>query len=194
MIDDVNCLPNASSKRLIHNLIKNTKHVSELKKILNILEKFDHCPLCNFWRLDKFCDFCDNLQERKKNILCIVPNQLSVISIEETNVYNGVYFVLKSEISCQNAEVSFKKLEINSIINFIENHNFKEIIFATNFNLGGEWTARFIKQKLEKKWKNIKYMRLSCGVPVGAEVTFVDPVSLKRSFLNRNVFTEHTIF
>jgi recombination protein RecR len=59
----------------------------------------------------------------------------------------------------------------------------KEVIIATNPTTEGEATAFYIERML--KDSNVKLTRLGRGLPIGAELEYADPETLKQSLENR---------
>jgi len=58
-----------------------------------------------------------------------------------------------------------------------------EIIVATNPNVEGEATALYLARVIQPR--NIEVSRLAFGLPVGADLEFVDEVTLARSMAGR---------
>jgi recombination protein RecR len=65
----------------------------------------------------------------------------------------------------------------------IQKERLNEIIIATNPTLEGESTAVYISDILKKT--GIKHSRLAYGLPVGAEIEYVDVQTLKKSIEGR---------
>ena len=63
------------------------------------------------------------------------------------------------------------------------NCNFEEIIMAVKPSIEGETTALYIKKILEGM--NIKITRLASGVPIGADMEYVDSLTLERALNDR---------
>ena len=66
---------------------------------------------------------------------------------------------------------------------FLEHGIVKEVVLATSFNNEGEATAHYISEML--KVRGIRVSRLARGVPVGAELEYVDVGTIARAFLDR---------
>ena len=58
-----------------------------------------------------------------------------------------------------------------------------EVIIATNSNLEGETTARYISKMI--KPTGIKVTRIASGVPVGGDLEYIDEVTLLRALDGR---------
>ena len=102
--------------------------------------------------------------------------------IEQTLTFKGYYFVLMGNLSPLNGigpkEICFEKLIARATDGIV-----KEVILATSFNNEGEATAHYISEML--KARGLYVTRLARGVPVGAELEYVDIGTIARAFLDR---------
>ena len=60
---------------------------------------------------------------------------------------------------------------------------FKEVIFAFKPSIEGETTALYIKRVLEGM--NVIITRLASGVPMGADMEYIDNLTLERAMFDR---------
>ena len=101
---------------------------------------------------------------------------------EKTGQYNGVYHVLGVLISPID-EVNPEDINLNSLITERINGDVKEVIIALNPSVEGEMTSLYIQKLLEKK--NVKVSRLSYGLPMGADIEYLDPLTIIRAIDDR---------
>jgi len=126
----------------------------------------------------KLCPICrDN--SRDKTLLCIIEKETDLITIEKTNKYKGLYFILGETINLRNKEIK----RLDQLKERIKNNDFKEIIIALNPNTEGETTRLLLEREL--KQFNIKTTLLGRGLPVGAEVEYSDPDTLSSALESR---------
>jgi len=132
------------------------------------------CPICK-----------DN--SRDKALLCIVEKETDLVTIEKTKKYKGLYFILGGTISLKKADS--KKIRIEELKERIKNNLFKEIIIATNPTPEGEATTLYIERELTKPGfpgkPGFKITRLGRGLPVGAELEYVDSDTLTSALEGR---------
>jgi len=126
----------------------------------------------------KLCPICRN-ESRDKSLLCIVEKETDLITIEKTNKYKGLYFILGETINLRNKEI--KRLE--QLKEKIKNNSFKEIIIALNPNTEGETTRLLLERELRPF--NIKTTLLGRGLPIGGEVEYSDPDTLGSALESR---------
>ena len=62
-------------------------------------------------------------------------------------------------------------------------YHFKEVIIAVRPSIEGETTSLYIKRILDGM--NIKVTRIASGIPIGADMDYVDPLTLERAMVDR---------
>lgn len=149
----------------------------------NIKKKIKKCQKCNNLTEDKLCSICQN-GNRNPNILCIVETAKDVKLIENNNIYNGYYYVLQNLISPSNG-LDPSSIEFDRIIDLIKEKDVKEVIIAIKPNIEGETTSLYISKLLEKY--NVIVSRIALGIPIGAEIDYVDSLTLEMAIENRKV-------
>ena len=97
---------------------------------------------------------------------------------------NGYYHVLDGLISPLEG-INPEDIGLEKLLNRLKNNNFKEIIFAFNPSIESETTAMYIKRILEGT--DIKITRLASGVPMGANMEYIDKLTLERAMMDRKV-------
>lgn len=149
----------------------------------NIKTKIKKCDKCNNLTEDTLCSVCKN-KNRNSEMLCIVESVKDVKLIENNNIYNGYYYVLQNLISPSNG-LDPSSIEIDRIINLIKENDVKEVIIAIKPNVEGETTALYISKLLEKY--DVIVSRIALGIPIGAEIDYVDSLTLEMAIENRKV-------
>lgn len=149
--------------------------------IINCKNKIKHCSLCNHITEEDLCVICSD-KSRDKNTLCIVEDTKNVILFEKLGIYNGLYFVLDGFISPIDG-IGPEDLNIDKLINRIKEENIKEIILAIKPSIEGETTLLYIKKLLEGM--NVKVSRIAQGIPLGADIEYLDSLTLELAFQDR---------
>ena len=75
-------------------------------------------------------------------------------------------------------------IEITSLVNKVKNNNIKEVIIAISPTLEGETTALYISKLLEST--NVLVSKIAYGIPMGADMEYLDPMTLSMALNNRN--------
>ena len=99
-------------------------------------------------------------------------------------MFNGKYHVLEGLISPLDG-INPEDIGLSKLIDRIHEEKFEEIIFAFKPSIEGETTSLYIKKILEDL--NIKITRLASGVPIGADMEYVDSLTLERALNDRKV-------
>jgi recombination protein RecR len=147
-------------------------------QIAKEVPKIKQCPNCFYFFDDdnELCNICRD-SKRNKQKVCMVINETSLISIENANFYDGVYFILGDFILDQ------KSLAIERLKKFkeiIKKNEVKEIILSFPITLEGKITAKEVREELSSF--NLKFFEPKIGLPKGSEIEFVDPETLKEAF------------
>ena len=149
------------------------------KKVLN------PCKICCNLTDKDICDICND-ENRNKNIICVVEDYKSLISFEKAGNYKGVYHVLNGLISPID-NVSPQDINISSLVKRIEKLDKPEIIIALRSSIEGQTTTLYIKQIFENKGVTIS--RLSYGIPMGAEIDYLDVLTLDKALSDRKIIS-----
>ena len=70
----------------------------------------------------------------------------------------------------------------------IKKDQVKEVIIAIKPSIEGETTALYITKMLEKY--DVVVSRIALGIPMGAEIDYVDALTLEMALENRKIISE----
>ena len=159
---------------------KETVH-SFSNSITQLIDDVKYCQVCHNLSDTDVCDICSNPQ-RDKSIICVVENIHSVMSIENTGQFHGLYHVLGGVISPMDG-TGPADLELDSLFERVESGGVSEIILALNPTMEGDTTNFYISRRLAQS--GVKFSVLARGVSVGDDLEYTDEVTLGRSILGR---------
>lgn len=151
------------------------------KNLINLQKKIKQCKTCNVLTDEDTCNICSNTL-RDSTTLCIVDDSKSVFLFEKMGIYNGLYHVLDGLISPIDG-VTPDDIGLDKLINRIKEGNFKEIVLAVKPSVEGETTSLYIKRILEDM--NIKISKIASGIPMGADIEYLDVLTLERALKDR---------
>lgn len=185
------CLPSVgarSAERMAyHLLINNRAQGMHLAKCLaNVMEKVNHCERCNNFCTDAICNICQST-DRNGHQLCIVEMPLDLRAIESSAVFSGQYFVLMGRLSPLDG-IGPAQLSIDKLICLCTAKHFKEIIFALNPSVEGEATIHYLRKRLQHF--DVSFSQLARGVPMGGELSFLDPTTVERALTKRSIMAD----
>jgi recombination protein RecR len=158
------------------NMFSNS--LTELKK------KVKHCNVCHNISDTETCNICSD-KSRKHSLVCVVENIKDVMSIENTQQYNGIYHVLGGLISPMDG-IGPGDLTINSLEQKVKEGKVDEIILALSATMEGDTTNFYIYKRLKNYPVNIS--TIARGVSIGDELEYIDEITLGRSIVNRMPF------
>ena len=172
-----------SAERLALSILESTEEDIKMfsKTMIDAKKNLHPCEICGNLTSDKICSICDN-EYRNKKTICVVEDYKSIFAFEKMGKYNGVYHVLNGLISPINGITPYD-INIDSLINRCKKDIDIELIIALKPSIEGETTTQYINKILDKT--NIKISRLSYGLPVGAELDYLDSLTLERAFEDR---------
>jgi recombination protein RecR len=140
-----------------------------------------HCLRCNNYTEHTLCALCQN-PNRDPTLLCVVESPADVSAIEQSNAFQGKYFVLMGKISPIDGlgpdEIGLPKLKA-----LITQENIQEIIIALSPTVEGQTTVHFIHQLLRDE--PIHISQLAHGIPSGGELEFLDGNTISSALRNR---------
>lgn len=175
------------AKRFVFFLLRKNKSYTEklLKEIQDLKSLTKHCPQCNrfFSSNDQLCDICRN-EKRDTSLLMILSKDTDLETIEKTNTYEGLYFVLGTTLGLMEKDLE-KYIDIHSLIALINTKKPEEIIISLPVNPEGDHTANLVKNLIQKHKPEIKITMLGRGISTGVEIEYVDTETIKNALKNR---------
>jgi recombination protein RecR len=174
-----------TAARFVFYLLKISKEEAIVlqESISRLKEKVKLCSFCfnPFEGEEDLCEICRN-PCRDKSTLCVVEKESDLEAIEKIKQYKGRYFILGGTVSKLRKE-DINNLRTEDLIRIAKSPEIKEIILATNSTPEGESTALYLERMLAGMKKNIT--RLGRGMPVGGELEYADPETLRSALEGR---------
>lgn len=172
-----------SAERMALSVLKMDDEVIELfsNSLVDSKTKIKRCTRCNNFTEKDLCDICED-DSRDKKTICIVEEPKNLILIERLGIYRGQYHIINGLISpFEGIEIS--QMNINSLLKRIDDENIEEVIFALKLTIEGETTSLYISKLLENK--KIKVSKIAQGIPHGADIDYIDALTLERALEDR---------
>ena len=107
-----------------------------------------------------------------------------MLILEEGGFYKGKYFILGGLLSPLDSH-SYEYLEMDRLMNRLAKGEIKELVLALGATAEAEATAVYVREKVTARFPSIKVTRLAQGIPLGAEVKFMDKETLRQSLQYR---------
>lgn len=144
----------------------------------------------------RYCERCFNISETEKcsicndprrqtGQICVVADFKELYAIEKTAEFKGRYHVLGGLISPLD-DVGPNDLRIRELLTRLqEGERVDEVILALRSSAEGEATA-FYLGKLFKPL-GVKLSRLASGIPMGADLDYLDDMTLSKALSGRQL-------
>jgi recombination protein RecR len=186
LIESLRCLPGVgpkSAQRIAYYLLQRDRVGADVlsKSLKNALDVVEHCELCNTFSEQSICPLCAS-ETRDPRLLCVVEMPTDLLMIENTQSYQGLYFVLMGKLSPLDG-VGPKEIHLDKLIKRAQDGTVEEVILATNYTVEGEATAHYVSELLSVR--GIRSSRIARGMPMGGEIEYVDSGTLAQSLLER---------
>ena len=151
------------------------------EQLKDLKKKIVRCKICHNLSEEEICDICKDTT-RDHSTMCVVEEPKNVFSFEKAGTYLGTYHVLDGLISPLEG-IRPENINISSLLKRVEEENITEVIIAVKACVEGETTAMYIAKKLEDK--NVKVSKIAYGIPLGADMGYIDASTLEISLENR---------
>ena len=175
-----------SALRMALHMLRQPKENVELfaSSIVGMANGIKHCNVCNMVCDEEICSICSD-PRRNRSVVCVVESVRDVLSIENTNTYNGLYHVLEGIISPMDG-VGPSDLPIAELEERVAQGDVKEVVLALSTSMEGETTAFFLYNRLKKY--DVKITAIARGVAFGDDLEYTDELTLAKSIENRQPF------
>lgn len=177
-----------TAQRLVYEIIEKDEEYAEefANALIRVKKEIHPCAICGNLTDQDICVICSD-KNRDRSTITIVENSQSLLSIENTRAYHGLYHVLGGVLSPRD-NITYEDLNIESLIERIEDSEVREIIIALSPTTDGELTANFISEILSDK--KIKTSSIAKGIPIGASLDSFDETSLFMAIQERRTLHE----
>ena len=191
-VDQLSTLPGVgkrSALRLALHLLKKGKEKVEKfgQSFIDLINNINYCKECFTISDFDLCQVCTN-PNRDKGIICVVEDIRTMMAIENTLQYKGVYHVLGGLISPLDG-IAPDDLKIEELISKIDKGKISEVIFALSTTMEGDTTNFYLFKRLKEK--SIKISSIARGIAIGDELEYTDEVTLGTAISSRLPYSDN---
>ena len=192
LIDEFKRLPGVghkSAQRLAFYILRRPEEEVEnfVEALREVKEKIVFCDVCNNLTDVNPCMYCTSTT-RDRSMICVVEEPYNLVAVEKTRSFKGLYHILHGSLSPIRGvgpdELMLANLFPRLSASGNEGVEVREVIIATNPTTEGEATANYIARLL--KPLGVRVTRIAMGMPVGADLEFVDEVTMDKALSNRH--------
>lgn len=186
LIQELKQLPGIGEKtatRLAYFVLRQPEIFAEnlAQALIHARHELHSCTECCTFSESALCPICSNA-DRTDEIICVVEEPSDLSAFERSRQFTGKYHVLHGAISPLDG-VDESKLKIRQLQERLKTGKVKEVILATNPTAEGDTTALYIARLI--KYNGVKVSRIAHGIPVGAEIEYLDGATLGKALQNR---------
>jgi recombination protein RecR len=165
-----------SARRIVLHLFKNKRGgaVELADTLLRVAKEIKACSSCGNLDTVSPCHICADAA-RDASVLCVVEDVVDLWAMERSRVFGGKYHVVGGTLSAIDGRTA-DKLNLSGFVERLVRDSVKEVIIATNSTLDGQTTGFYIADLVQDL--PIKISRLANGIPLGAELDYLDEGTL----------------
>ena len=127
------------------------------------------------------CGVCAD-PRRSGDVICVVEDPADLLAIERAGEFRGHYHVLHGALAPLDG-IGPDDLKIQPLLERLRRELAQEVILATNPTAEGEATALYVAQQV--KPLGVRVTRIARGLPVGADLEYVDALTVGRAMEGR---------
>ena len=157
-----------SAQRLAFHVLRASREDAErfAHAVMDVKDKLGLCAMCHNISEGELCPYCtDSTRDQTK--ICVVDEPHSILPIEVTRSYDGLYHVLHGALSPLRG-IGPEQLKLKTLLERIGSGAVQEIILATSPTVEGEATAVYLARLLRPL--GLKVTRIAMGIPVGSDL------------------------
>ena len=154
---------------------------SFVNSISDVRKDIKKCSVCNCITDQDLCFVCDD-RGRNSELLMVVENSKDVFLLEKIGNFNGYYHVLGGLISPFD-DIGPDDIDLKGLFSRVREEKVKELIFVTKSGIEADTTILYIKKSLADS--DLVISRVANGIPVGADMDYIDALTLESALKNR---------
>ena len=172
-----------SARRIVLYLLNNRQtHLQPLIEALeNVRTNVKICPVCGNFDTTDICHICLS-EKRDPKTLCVVQDVTDLWAMERAAAFKGKYHVLGGVLSAIEGVLP-QDLNIQSLVDRVQKDEISEVVLALPATVDGQITAQYIISRL--KPFELKISTLALGMPVGAELDYMDDGTIEMALSAR---------
>lgn len=174
-----------SARRIVLQLIKKRESLllPLIEAMTQVANNIKTCEICGNYDTTSPCSICSSAL-REPHLLCVVQDVADLWAMERVSFFKGKYHVLGGVLSALDG-VAPEDLNIESLIERICSEGITEVILALPATVDGQITSHYLVSRL--KDSNVKITTLAQGIPMGAELDYMDEGTIQLALNSRKL-------
>lgn len=180
-------LGSRSSRRIVLHLLKKreTALLPLIEALKGVAENIKTCEVCGNYDTVSPCSVCTS-EKRDGRTICVVQDVADLWAMERVGFYKGKYHILGGVLSALDG-ISPEDLNIDTLLDRIEHEQTAEVILALPATVDGQITSHYLVSRL--KGFETKVTTLAQGIPVGAELDYMDEGTIQLAINSRKALS-----
>ena len=172
-----------SARRIVLQLLK--KRDEQLLPLIaalqDVAQNIKTCETCGNFDTQSPCSICSSASRDGKT-LCVVQDVADLWAMERVGFYKGKYHVLGGVLSALEG-ITPEDLNMGNLPARIKDEQIEEVILALPATVDGQITTHYLLSRL--KDMPVKITTLAQGIPVGAELDYMDDGTIQLALNSR---------
>ncbi|SDF04296.1 recombination mediator RecR [Desulfovibrio legallii] len=153
------------------------------RSIHDLRDNLHLCSRCGGLAATDPCPVCAD-PERTRDTICLVAEWDSMLTLDEGGFYHGQYMILGGLLAPLE-HMGAESLDLGRLTRRLAEGEVRELILALGATLEAENTATFVARMVRERFPGVAVSRLAQGIPLGAEVKYMDKETLRQSLQYR---------
>jgi len=181
--------PKMATRLAFYLLQKGKGDVERLSQaIVGIAGTLTNCRECGLISDNDLCPICQD-DGRPMEQICVVEDSLDVLAFERAGIFRGRYHVLGGVLSPIDG-IGPNELRVDTLLTRLSRLTAGgEVVVAVNPSLEGEATADYLRKRIVEVAPQVSVTRIAHGLPMGSDVEYADPTTLRRALEGRREVT-----
>ena len=174
-----------SSRRIVLQLIEKKEELllPLISSLQDVADNIKTCKICGNFDTSDVCAVCRD-ENRDNSTICVVQDVADLWAMERVSFFKGKYHVLGGILSALDG-ITPDDLNILNLLDRIRNDEVKEIILALPATIDGQITTHYLVSKIKEEAPDVKITTLAQGIPMGAELDYMDEGTLQLALNSR---------
>ena len=179
-----------SARRIVLHLLnkREASFLPLIEALTNVAQNIKTCEVCGNFDTISPCPICAS-QNRDSSIVCVVRDVADLWAMERVSLFKGKYHVLGGVLSAMEGIVP-EDLNIDALEKRIISGEIKELILALPATIDGQITSHYLVSRFKES--GIKITTLAQGIPMGAELDYMDEGTIQLALNSRKSLSNHS--
>lgn len=185
LVSKLPSLGTRSARRIVLQLIKKRESLllPLIEAMTQVADNIKTCEICGNYDTTSPCSICSSAL-REPHLLCVVQDVADLWAMERVSFFKGKYHVLGGVLSALDG-VAPEDLNIEPLVERIRSEGITEVILALPATVDGQITSHYLVSRL--KDFNVKITTLAQGIPMGAELDYMDEGTIQLALNSRKL-------